>query len=276
MKFNKNYLNWIINLKKIIREYYLFRIKKIYNILHFDYNINTNGWDYRIDDFKEYNARISKVKELKISSHSNFFLLPPESKEYKLLTQIYSWKSVNIKPYLGAKKESTVDSISNLLEKQLIFPYITLKNTGLKERFYIILPNVRPEVKETLLQLFSYFNYAFIYEIDGEYFNSESRKSIPFESGFMIKLYFPKSMISKFLGIFALLFKYLKITQFISLSNLKNGKDLLHSVYGSLEFLDYYTPLKNLKWNNKENIWMNPKMFSENFKPIYPNLIEVN
>ena len=34
-----------------------------------------------------------------------------------------------------------------------------------------------------------------------------------------------------------------------------------------------YNPLKNLKWNDEDKIWMNYKLFTEKFEPIYPDLI---
>ena len=51
------------------------------------------------------------------------------------------------------------------------------------------------------------------------------------------------------------------------------GKILIKNVYGKLDFLESYNPLKNLIWNNKDQRWMNHKLFGENFEPIYPDLI---
>ena len=51
-----------------------------------------------------------------------------------------------------------------------------------------------------------------------------------------------------------------------------NGKSLLKSVYGNLDFLKEYNPLLNLMWNEKDKIWMNHKLFNEKMEKIYPEL----
>ena len=48
---------------------------------------------------------------------------------------------------------------------------------------------------------------------------------------------------------------------------------LLKFVYENLNFLKNYNPLMNLKWNDKDKVWMNPKLFTQEFEPIHPDLI---
>ena len=49
--------------------------------------------------------------------------------------------------------------------------------------------------------------------------------------------------------------------------------NLIKSIYGNLDFLDSYNALKNLKYNPKDKIWMNHKLFTKKFEFIYPDLI---
>ena len=51
------------------------------------------------------------------------------------------------------------------------------------------------------------------------------------------------------------------------------GNEMLESVYGNLDFLEHYNPLKNLKWSVKDKRYINHKLFGENFEPKYPDLI---
>ena len=88
----------------------------------------------------------------------------------------------------------------------------------------------------------------------------------------MIKIYFPQCEIDEFLKLFDLLFEYLEINNYIILTDLANGKSLLKEIYGSLDFLDSYNPLINLKLNDKDKIWINHKLFNEKFEKIYPDL----
>lgn len=58
------------------------------------------------------------------------------------------------------------------------------------------------------------------------------------------------------------------------MTDLVKGKTLLKSIYGNLDFFKKFNPLLNLDWNAKDKIWMNHKLFTEKFDPIYPDLIE--
>lgn len=88
----------------------------------------------------------------------------------------------------------------------------------------------------------------------------------------MIKLYLPLFKHHEFGDLFDLLFDYLDIENYLILSDLIDGKELLKSVFNNLDFLDLYNPLRNLKWNENDKIWMNYKLFTQNFEKIYPAL----
>ncbi|MFX0104040.1 MAG: hypothetical protein ACFE75_00940, partial [Candidatus Hodarchaeota archaeon] len=168
---------------------------------------------------------------------------------------------------------SVVKDISDVLNRNLIFPYISLKNLDFQDKIYIILPNIKKELNKTIITIFNFFNYGFIYEIEGEFFIYESIDQIKFENGLMIKLYLPQCELDEFLKLFDLLFEYLEINNYIILTDLADGKNLLNRIYEDLCFLNSYNPLINLIWNEKDKIWMNHKLYTEKFEKIYPDLL---
>lgn len=275
---NLKYLHWLTKSKRIIREYVGFYIKKVYHVLHFDYNLSPEGWKYNKDKFKihienilfnpNYDIKSPEIKEYNTIDKSIKSYFSPDSPEYKSVCQIYNWKSIDIKSYLGTKKASTINHIISLLKKNLIIPYLTFKNLDLQDKVYIIIPELKLELNETLVKVFSFFNLVFIYEISGEYFIHGFDREIKFHNGLMIKLFFPKCEISEFFLIFDFLFEYLEIKDYVILNDLIDGKNLLQSIYGGLDFLKSYNPLKNLEWNKQEKKWMNPKVFTSKFEPI--------
>lgn len=92
----------------------------------------------------------------------------------------------------------------------------------------------------------------------------------------MIKVYFPKCIILDFINIFDLLFEYLNIKDYMILKDMIDGTELIKSVFGNLDFLKTYNPLKNLEWNDNDKKWMNHKLFTQKFEPIYPDLFYRN
>jgi len=276
------YVNWLTKSKKIIREYCLFFIKKFYQILHFDYNLSSEGWDLDPNRFKiyfqnilfnpDYEVQIPDLKEFNIGdiNSSNYF--GPNSSEFKALSQIYAWKSLDIKSYLTRRYFKINTSISELLKKGLIQPFISLKNLDLVEEITIILPDVKKEHNESILKIFSFFNIGVIYEMEGGYYIHGFDEVIKFENGIMIKLYFPDCQIDEFEKLFDLLFEYMEIDHYLILNDLIDGKNLINSTFNGLKFLETYNPLTNLIWNAKDKKWRNHKLFNENFEPVYPDL----
>ncbi|NHJ19927.1 MAG: hypothetical protein EAX91_03200 [Candidatus Lokiarchaeota archaeon] len=277
-----SYLNWLTKSKKIIREYCLFFIKKIFQILHFNYNLNPDGWDLDPNRFKmyfqnilfnpEYNVQIPYLKEFNIGDLNSSKYLGPNSPEFKALSQIYNWKPIDIKSYITRRYFKIISSFASLLKKGLISPYISLKNLDIVDEITIILPAVKKELNEIIQNIFSFFNIGFVYEMEGEYYIHGFEDVIKFENGIMIKLFFPDCQIDEFEKLFDLLFEYMEIDYYLILHDLVEGKALLKNTFQSLKFLDTYNPLTNLIWNDKDKRWRNHKLFDENFKPVYPDL----
>ena len=281
---NKAYLNWLVKSKKVIREYCGFFIKKVHHLFQFNFNITSEGWVYSPDRFKahmqnilfnkDYEFQIPDIKEFKLYDTKESSHFGPNSPEYESLSNIYNWRSLNIKSYLGTLKYYPTENFTDLIKKDLIFPYLSLKNLGLQDKLYIIIPGLNIELNRTLIDIFSFFNYGFIYEIEGEYFIHGFPEEVQFKNGLMIKLYLPDCELSEFIRVFDLLFEYLEIKDYLILNDLVDGSNLLKSVFGELKFLDSYNPLKNLIWNENSKVWENHKLFTPKFEPIYPDLIE--
>jgi len=278
-----SYLNWLTKSKKIVREYCLFFPKKVYQILHFNYNLSTEGWDLDPNRFKiyfqnilfnpDYKIQIPDLKEFNIGDLNSSNYLGPNSSEFKALSQIFNQKSLDIKSYLTRRYFKINNSITELLKKGLIQPFITLKNLDLVEEITIILPDVKKEEhNESILKIFSFFNLGFIYEMEGEYYIQGFEEVVKFENGIMIKLYFPDCQIDEFEKLFDLLFEYMEIDHYLILNDLVDGENLIKSTFNGLKFLKTYNPLTNLIWNGKDKKWRNHKLFNENFEPVYPDL----
>ncbi len=279
---NLSYINWITKSKRAIREYCAFSMKKIYTIFHTNFNLTPDGWDYSADKFKvhmqkvlfdpKYKIKIPELKEFDVSKILEAQRFGKHTPEFKSLTQIYDTDPIDIKSHLGTKRYPTIKNIKTLLEKNLIFPYISFKNLALNDEIHLILPKVKSVDNQKLLKIFSYFNLAHIYQIQGEFFIYGFNEEIHFENGLFIKLFFPKCELSEFFKIFDKLFDYLDIDHYIILHDLVDGKNLLKSIYGSLDFLDSYNPLLNFEWSEKDKKWINHKLFGYKFEPNYPNL----
>lgn len=280
---NMSYINWLTKSKRIILEYCIFYIKSIHLILNFDRNLDSSGWDLDHKKFEThiqqilFNQKFKKfpleIKTLKLSAPSTFQFLGPDTPNFTKLNNIYRIESIDIKSIVGTKRHSQEKAIIDLLKAKHLFPYLKLKNLDFQDKIYIILINLNKETIDKIIRIFSFFNYGFIYEIEGDYFIQELLDDGKFENGLMIKLYFPLCEISAFLKIFRKLFQFLHIKNFLILNDLISGKNLIKSIYSDLEISKEYNPLINLRWNNKDKIRMNNKLFNEKFEPFYPDLI---
>jgi hypothetical protein len=280
---NMKYLNWLVKTKKIIREYIAFSVRKIHKVFHLDHNFNSDGWKYDPDKFKiymqnvlfnsDYKIQNSDVQTFSIGDLIGSKNFTPNSSEFEDLCELYNRSSVDIKSYIVSGKKSISTRITNLLREDLIFPYLSFKNLGHQEKFYIILPKIKRELNPTLIKIFSYFNIVTLYEFEGEFYIHEFPDEKRFENGLMIKIYFPKCEVSEFISLFDLLFQYLGIKHYLILNDLIDGKNLIKSVFGNLDFMKSYNPLKNLKWNAEDKVWLSPKLFTKKFEKIYPNLL---
>ena len=97
--------------------------------------------------------------------------------------------------------------------------------------------------------------------MQGEFFIQGFSEEIKFENGLMIKLYLPRHKHNEFITIFDKLFEYLEIDKYLIINDLVNRFSLLESVF---EKIGSYNPLENLKWNEKDKMWENHKLFTEN------------
>ncbi|MFX1455323.1 MAG: hypothetical protein ACFFDB_08085 [Promethearchaeota archaeon] len=279
---NKSYLNWLIKSKKIIRESCFFFIKKFFDITQFDTNLSSTGWYYSSNRFKihiqnvlfnpNYSPQSFNIREFSIDKFSENELYGLATPEFEALSQIYAKEPLDLKTYLGTNKYNYINSITSLLEKQLIFPFINFKNLGFQDKILIILPNVKKELEEKIIKVLNFFNVCRIYEIEGDFYVYGLKDIQSFETGLMIELWFPQCELDEFFDVFDLLFEYLEINQYLILTDLVQGKNLIKEVYGNSKFLEQYNPLINLQWNNRDKIWMNHKVFNEKFEPIYPDL----
>jgi hypothetical protein len=271
---NNSYFNWLLKSKKNFTEYLLFSIKNIYQILHFNYNISPNGWALDANHFSSFAKKVIYKEKytLPIPSLKRYDLLTisdttlaPRTQEFYDLKNLYTYQSEDLKSFLAQEKHYRIDSFLNLHSKELLFPYLELKNLGFREVFYITIPNISPQVIDTLIKIFGFFNYCFIFEIEGEFFIQEMNDVHSFENGLFIELHLPDCEFSEFYNAFHEIFDLLGIERYSILHDLVDGKQFLKEAFGDLKFLENYTPLNNLEWNNKDKIWINPKLFDDKF-----------
>ncbi|MHA1914889.1 MAG: hypothetical protein ACW97V_11040 [Promethearchaeota archaeon] len=283
---NKSYINWLIKSKKNLQEICFFYIKKFYDITHFDRNLGKIGWSFSASRFKihlqnvffnqNYHPKLQNIRMFDLDKPSASGVYDLESEEFKELDLIFNYKSIDLKSFIGTKNYPIINSINSLLRKELVYPYINLKNLGFQDKITLIIPNIEEELKKKILNIFNFFNICRIYEIEGDFYLHGFNDLHPFETGFMIEIWFPKCELDEFFDVFDLLFEYLEIKHYLILTDLVDGNTFLKKVHGNLKFFEQYHPLTNLKWNEKDKIWMNHKLFNEKFEPLYPDLLYGN
>ncbi len=259
----------------LIREYCSFFIKKVYQIFHIDHNLSNDGWELNSNQFKNYLQKIlfdpnftmhilnNRTFSFENLNPPNFY--GPKSNEYQDFFDLYNKRPTDIKTFLGTSKTNVVNKILNLFKKDLIFPFIKLKNLNLIERMYFIIPNIKPEFHNLIRKIFNYFNFGFIYEIEGKYFIEGFPNEIQFENGLFIKLYLPEFEMNQFLNLFDLLFEYLKIEDYIILMDLINGDNLVKKVIKDFSYKNH-NPLSNLEWDNQTKVWKRLKKKEDTLK----------
>ena len=246
-----------------IREYCGFFIKDTMFLSHFQLNITLEGWDYDSSIFKEHlqNVLFNKNYQFDTTNHiicpfkdvENKSLFKLDSPEYRDLCEIFDFHSIDIKSYIGTKKAKTVDRIQNLMKKNLIFPYVKVKNLDFQEKVYLIIPNLNYGSMDTLIKIFGWFNYGFIHKIEGKYFIQGFKAPIDFEYGLMMEIYFPKCELAEFKQLFDMVFEYLDIEHYLILKDFVNGETLVKNVYEDPNFFDNYHPLRNVKYDGKDD-----------------------
>ncbi|MHA1885743.1 MAG: hypothetical protein ACW96S_11860, partial [Promethearchaeota archaeon] len=164
---NRSYTNWLIKSKKNIREFCFFYIKKFYDIIHFDRNLSKIGWYLSSSRFKihlqnilfnrNYNPKLQNIRIFDLDSPSTTGAYGFESAEFKELDLIFSKSSIDLKSFIGTKNYPIINSVNSLIKKKLIFPYLSLKNLGFQEKITLILPNIKEELKNKILNIFNFF-----------------------------------------------------------------------------------------------------------------------
>ncbi len=280
---NMAYINLLALHRKMISEYCMFFVKKMHVLCHFERSLGPKGWNIDAKNFRSFvrrnlhNSKLTMsdvvVKSYTLGNMDTSTYLSPNSQDFHDLKELYGCKGKDIKLILGTNRKNLSNTVLNLLKKKLIVPYLKLKNLNFMEKLVIILPDLFPEVTQKVIRAFSFFNYGFIYEIEGQYFIQGLDEEKKFQNGIMIKLYLPPLELSPFQTQFKELFHYLGIEKYLIINDLYEAKKLLQSVYGDSDVFKSYNPLKNLKWNTQTKVYNNPKLFGEGVTPIYPKLI---
>ena len=279
---NKAYLNWLLYSKKSINEYCLFSIKKTHKIFDFSKNITPDGWriDYNLftqyvqkvlfdPSYNPYNPNLRTLNFEK--THIDSYISPANAK-FKDLLKIFKRRS-NIKSFWGTKKGAKLELVVlRLLKNKLIHPSLKLKNLKLRECLNFIIPDLNEEQVKILIKLFQFFNVVTIREIEGEFFVKSFEELITFNNGLYIKLKLPEMEISPYVDVIFDVLDHLNIEHFIFFSELFKTKEWLAEVFKGVDLKNNYNPLLNLKWNDFDKIYMNHKLFGENFTPQYPKL----
>jgi len=279
---NRVYLNWLLYSKKNINEYCLFSIKKTHEIFDFSKNITKDGWriDYNLftqyvqkilfdPSYNPYNPNLRTLNFQK--NHIDSYISPADS-NFKDLLKIFKKKS-NIKSFWGVKKGAKLELVVlRLLKNKLIHPTLKFKNLKLRECLYFIIPNLTEDQVKILEKLFQFFNIVTISEIEGEYFVKSFEQLITFNNGLYIKIKLPEIEISAYIDVIFDVFDHLGIKHFIFFSELFKTKKWLREIFKGFDLKNDYNPLINMEWNDFDKIYMNFKLFGENFTPNYPKL----
>jgi hypothetical protein len=272
---NTSYINWLLKTKHQFIEYFLVSITQVYHIFQFNKNLTINGWDLKAERFLSYarNLILNNTTEMDRSFTKRYSLettsdkvYGPHSMEYNSLKDLYTYEPVDLKSFLGRENYSKLDSFNVLNSKDLIFPYLEIKNLGLQEILYIFIPKVGTTTLNTLVDIFSFFNYCFLYEVEGEYLIEGMYETKACQKGVLIELHLPDCAIHEIYNAFYEIFSLLGLADYAILYDLVDGKKLLKKAFGNIQFLTNYTPLDSLDWNNKDKIWMNVQLIDEKFR----------
>ena len=279
---NQTYLNWQLFSKKNINQYCLFTIKKTHEIFDFSKNITPDEW--KIDYYKftlyvqkvlfdpSYDSYNPNSRTLNFEKTHTDSYISPTNPKFKDLLKIFKKKS-NIKSFWATKKGAQLEPVVfRLLKNKLIYLSLKFKNLKLRECLYFIIPDLNEEQVKILIKLFQFFNVVTINEISGEFFVNSFDEMITFSNGLFIKLKLPEMEISPYMDTWFEVFDHLNIKHFIFFSELFKTKKWLREIFKGFDLKNNYNPLINLQWNDIDKIYMNHKLFGENFKPQYPKL----
>ncbi|MHA1844791.1 MAG: hypothetical protein ACTSWE_11070 [Promethearchaeota archaeon] len=137
----------------------------------------------------------------------------------------------------------------------------------------MVIPDIRNDlIKKKIIDIFKHFNVATIEEIQGEYLNHQENSIKKFFNGLYIKVYLPKSDFNSLMKFLFDMLKILDIKQFLIFMDELDGMRFVCREFNISQIPPNYHPIKNLSWNKFLKTWYSSKIFSENFKPLYPKL----
>ncbi len=287
---NMRYINRATKTLRIVREYCVFQLVQSY--FNF-YTNNSFSSERRKINPNEFGIHVQNVvfndkweKPLEHLKECNLEVVTttphgPDSEEFSNLRRIYSRKPVDLKKSLFFKSNSKLKDFSTLFSKKLVRPYVKFKNLGFHEKIRFILPNISNNVAEKLLRIFSFFNYCEAYKIKGSLYVQGLEDEIEFDNGLYVKLRLSyhtgsienSDVIGALLTTLEESFEVLGINHYIVLDNMIKPESFLDHVFGNDNDLNGYNPLLNLKWDKKNKLYRNHKLYDEKNKPVYPSLL---
>lgn len=287
---NARYINKAARQLRIIREYCLFRLTRAHYNFHIDLPFTPKDWQIDPDKFKIYVQEVLftdkwqgshvYLKERKLDSPQGK-VFGPDSKEFRRLQNVYGRKSVNLKKKMFVRHGVQFENFTSLLRDELVYPSVKLKGLELHEKIRFILPLVSKKDVKTLLTIFKFFNHCVAYEIEGRLYVQGQEKEITFDNGLFVKLYLSGhntgsvkdiDMVGALISVLINAFDILKIENYLILDAMVKPDGFLEHVFGDAEALRGYNPLLNLKWSDKEQKYLNNKLFDKNNNPVYPDL----
>lgn len=271
---NFSYLNWVLKSKREIDEYFSFSVKKIIPILNFNFNISPDGFYFGYQTFEIFVQKILFDKNFDPSIDCKVFNVSERDEKNikgkfdQDFQNIIDLNGQNFLDMIKLRHKSRLNNIKDLINKKLIFPQIKLReNTGLKFKFYAIVPDLTREQIEIIIKIFNFLNYGFIYEIEGEYYFKEEDKMIKFENGLFLKFYLPDSAFNHFKKIITQLFNYFKIEHYLLFFDLVKGDLFVNNLFDKFK---HPNPLDCHLWDKNIKKWLNHKSLTNKFEFIYP------
>ncbi|MHA1799635.1 MAG: hypothetical protein ACTSVY_14405 [Candidatus Helarchaeota archaeon] len=275
---NLSYLKWLLFSKKAVKECVLFKIDIIHEIFNFDHNFSAGRWRINTENFRAHANLILTEKHREHREHQVFSLhssndnYPFHSKEFLALLEFHGFTPKDLSSFIFTPDKCSKeqhDALSLLLKKNLIHPYMNLKNLNLSEEIHLLILNIPEDKKNLLISIFQYFNFGFIKEILGKSYVYGDPKFTLFQ-GLFISLWIPmgtdlKDLISSIEQVLI----SMGIQKFMFLTDLIDVPEILPF---SEKELKQYNPLTTLEWDSFTNSYKNVKLFNEFFEKQYPSL----
>lgn len=180
--------------------------------------------------------------------------------------------SIDLKRFSSLATESHAKTIKTLKENKLIALNVKLKHLRLPQKVQILIPDVKEEDMNRLLEIFKFFNYGEATEISGKIFIKNCVDE-EFEHGLFVRLRLPDINFARFRNLLIGAFNFLGITHF-TFFELLDAKPLLKHLHGSLDFLDRYRPHENLRWDEAHRLYRADDTYDEEGKAVYPSLVK--